>query len=129
MINEDNRRSRRSEDPLVAMHYLLESCAGRASITAMVVADERGELLADSTREGITLDLERLASLLPFLSAREEHASVIVPAEGMEPHRLLVRRFCIGGEHTVYLGVLGVPAGPTYAEALTAARGLERILS
>lgn len=127
-MDASDRRSRRDEDPMTAMRLQLEACAGRATITALVVADSGGELLAETVSAGVEFDAVRFAALLPFLAMHEQQAALMALGGAAARHRVIVRKFNTGAR-TLYLGVVGANSGEAFAEVLTAARGCERILS
>lgn len=64
MRNED-RRTRRSTDPLVALHYQLSSTRARGELDAIVVADASGVVVAGA---GSWPVCEELAAYAPLLA-------------------------------------------------------------
>lgn len=61
----DDRRRRRSSDPLVALHYQLSSARARADLDAIVVADPSGVVVAGA---GSWPVCEELAAYAPLLA-------------------------------------------------------------
>ncbi len=61
----DDRRLRRSSDPLVALHYQLSSARARADLDAIVVADPSGVVVAGA---GSWPVCEELAAYAPLLA-------------------------------------------------------------
>lgn len=86
-----NRRQRRTEVRGTALDLLLESCRKRRALRALVIADERGLLVAASTSGVDPVDV---AAVLPE------------PSRHSEVHGLRASSFRTGG-HTLYVGALG----------------------
>src|SRR5262249_48619062 len=63
--NMDDRRLRRSSDPLVALHYQLSSARARGDLDAIVVADPSGVVVAGA---GSWPVCEELAAYAPLLA-------------------------------------------------------------
>lgn len=63
------RRTKRSQDPLVALHYHLSSAKAREALDAVVVADASGVLVAGA---GSWSMCEELAAYAPFLAGAED---------------------------------------------------------
>jgi hypothetical protein len=61
----DDRRLRRSSDPLVALHYQLSSARSRGDLDAIVVADPSGVVVAGA---GSWPVCEELAAYAPLLA-------------------------------------------------------------
>jgi hypothetical protein len=61
----DDRRRRRSSDPLVALHYQLSSARARSDLDAIVVADPSGVVVAGA---GSWPVCEELAAYAPLLA-------------------------------------------------------------
>lgn len=59
------RRTRRSHDPLVALHYQLSAARRRGAVDTLVVADAAGLLVAGS---GTWASCEELAAFAPLLA-------------------------------------------------------------
>ncbi len=86
MVRENNeRRSRRSVDPLVALHYQLSSTRREGSLDTVVVADGSGVVVAGA---GSWAACEELAAFAPLI------------ASGSHPafERVSVRSVDVGGD-------------------------------
>jgi hypothetical protein len=70
----EERRRRRSEDPITALHYQLSSSRSEAGLEALVLVDESGCLVAGA---GAWPVCEELAAYAPLL-ARPEAANATV---------------------------------------------------
>lgn len=68
MDTRDDRRRRRSSDPLVALHYQLSSARSRGDLDAIVVADPSGVVVAGA---GSWPVCEELAAYAPLLADGE----------------------------------------------------------
>jgi hypothetical protein len=64
-MTQEDRRRRRSSDPLVALHYQLSSTRARGELDAIVVADASGVVVAGS---GSWPVCEELAAYAPLLA-------------------------------------------------------------
>lgn len=130
----DDRRQRRSSDPLVALHYQLSSARARNEFDAIVVADPSGVVVAGA---GSWPVCEELAAYAPLLAdgawaSMSEPVSSRVEALRREVD---VRLVSVAG-HEVLL-CTRQSRRPEGAEALDAverdlteaARGVSRILS
>jgi hypothetical protein len=70
-IPESERRTRRSNDPLVALHYQLAEVRQKANLQALVLADTSGVVVAGS---GSWPVCEELAAYAPLLDdCKREH--------------------------------------------------------
>ena len=65
MVDAADRRRRRSEDPLIALHYQLSSTRARGELDAIVVADTSGVVVAGA---GSWPVCEELAAYAPLLA-------------------------------------------------------------
>ena len=74
MSAPEERRRRRSEDPITALHYQLSSSRAEAGLEALVLVDDAGCLVAGA---GAWPVCEELAAYAPLL-ARPEVANVTV---------------------------------------------------
>lgn len=130
----DDRRLRRSADPLVALHYQLSSARTRSDFDAIVVADPSGVVVAGA---GSWPACEELAAYAPLL-ADGAWASMTEPVSSrVEALRreVDVRAISVGG-HEVLLCARQSrrPEGTEALDAVErdlneAARGVSRILS
>lgn len=105
------KRVRRSEFRSEALELLLESCRSRGGFDAMVIADERGLLVASSTAGAP--DAVALASVIPS----EEHRRSVP--------RLAAQSFGAHGQK-LYLAGIGGRSSDALADAV---RGAVRILA
>ncbi len=64
---QEDRRQKRSTDPLVALHYQLAHARARGSLEAIVVADADGVVVAGA---GSWAACEELAAFAPLLASR-----------------------------------------------------------
>jgi hypothetical protein len=74
MSAPEDRRRRRSEDPITALHYQLSSSRAEAGLEALVLVDDSGCLVAGA---GAWPVCEELAAYAPLL-ARPEAANATV---------------------------------------------------
>jgi hypothetical protein len=65
MTIKDDRRRKRSHDPLVALHYQLAHARSEGSLDAIVVADDSGVVVAGA---GAWAVCEELAAYAPLLA-------------------------------------------------------------
>ncbi len=63
------RRRKRSDDVVTALHYQLASARAEAGLEALVLVDDRGSLLASA---GAWAPCEELAAFAPLLAKPEE---------------------------------------------------------
>jgi hypothetical protein len=77
----EERRQKRSRDPLVALHYQLAHARRRGSLDAIVVADSRGVVVAGA---GSWAMCEELAAYAPLLAQAEPR--LLQPARFEEVH-------------------------------------------
>src|SRR5438105_2665681 len=77
MDRPDDRRSRRSDDPITALHYQLAHARHHARLEAMVLVDASGALVAGA---GAWPVCEELAAFAPLLARQGEHQSAHVRA-------------------------------------------------
>ncbi len=96
----DDRRLRRSSDPLVALHYQLSSTRARGDLDAIVVADPSGVVVAGA---GSWPVCEELAAYAPLL-ADGEWAQMSSPVSSrVEALRreVDVRAVAVGGQEVL----------------------------
>ena len=120
------RRTQRSSDPLVALHYQLAQSKSHSTAEAIVLADTSGVVVAGA---GSWVVCEELAAYAPLFS----NAAAGERAEGDLPERVAslraaceVREMTAGGQ-PMLLCALGKTAARTRAADL-AAEGVVRIL-
>jgi hypothetical protein len=68
-LTSEERRQRRSDDVVTALHYQLASARAEAGLDALVLVDDRGSLLASA---GAWAPCEELAAFAPLLARPEE---------------------------------------------------------
>jgi hypothetical protein len=97
MENQERRR-RRSSDPLVALHYQLSHARTLGSLDTIVVADDAGVVVAGS---GSWAACEELAALAPFLADGQRRD--VPPSSRIESLRseTLVRRLRLGSSDVI----------------------------
>lgn len=93
----DDRRRRRSSDPLVALHYQLSSARARGDLDAIVVADPSGVVVAGA---GSWPVCEELAAYAPLLADGEWTSMTTQVSSRVEALRreVDVRLVSIGGQ-------------------------------
>jgi hypothetical protein len=88
-----DRRQRRTEDVMEALHFQLDACREEAQLTAMVVADEHGMCVAASGAESTCSEL---AARLPLLGRKAgDFEGVLLGAKGGVP--VAMKRIRIDG--------------------------------
>jgi len=113
--NELERRTRRSHDPLVALHYQLSETRRRGALDTVVVADGSGVVVAGA---GSWAACEELAAFAPLIL----DGSV----RGFD--RVTVRSVKVGGDR-VLLCARGADTAQAREHAIShAAQGISRIL-
>ena len=80
MMMLEDRRRKRSADPLVALHYQLTSARKQGVLDTIVLADETGVVVAGS---GAWAACEELAAYAPLLAQGTETSERI---DAMRPH-------------------------------------------
>ncbi len=125
-MNFEERRQKRSSDPLVALHYQLATARKDASVDTLILADASGVMVAGV---GAWAACEELAAYAPLL--REDAAA-------QEPSRFAnlrteveLRTLRIDGQDVLLCArAARRRAGPALDAALErAARGVARILA
>ena len=120
------RRRRRSDDPITALHYQLSHTRSEARLDAVVLVDDSGCLVAGA---GAWPVCEELAAFAPLLADRQAalHAAVGSRLAAIEPD-VFVRPLSLDGIGALLCGRGGAGSG-TGAELITrAADGCRRIL-
>ena len=133
-MNMDDRRRRRSSDPLVALHYQLSSTRARVDLDAIVVADPSGVVVAGA---GSWPVCEELAAYAPLLAEGEWASMSSQVSSRVEALRreVDVRSVAIGSQEVLLCtrqkrraeAVEAIEAGARDLEE--AARGVSRILT
>ncbi len=118
------RRVRRTEDTPTALSYQLDACRSRSGITAMVVADEEGNLLAAS---GDRFVCEEVAGRVVIAGRRiqEFHGTLLSPEQHFD---VQMRKIEIDGAPLMVCAV-GGNAAARNAEISRGADGARRILA
>jgi hypothetical protein len=72
MTEKTERRRRRSEDPITALHYQLSAVRNETGLDALVLVDDSGCLVAGA---GAWPICEELAAYAPFIARKSERQS------------------------------------------------------
>ncbi|WP_394820662.1 hypothetical protein [Pendulispora albinea] len=130
MLQTEDRRRKRSSDPLIALHYQLSHARSDASLETLVLADPSGVVVAGAGSWAACEELAAYAPLLARIPSSEGGASF----EDGSISRILamrseveVRELTISGQN-VFLAARGQGSGTTIAMD-HAAQGISRILS
>ena len=130
MLQTEDRRRKRSSDPLIALHYQLSYARSDGSLETLVLADPSGVVVAGAGSWAACEELAAYAPLLARIPCPEMGAS----AEDGSISRILamrseveVRELTISGQN-VFLCARGQGNGTTNALD-HAAQGISRILS
>jgi hypothetical protein len=123
-VSLSDRRHRRTEDVLEALHLQLDACREDAELTAMVIADEHGMCLASS---GSLHTCSEIAARLPILSRKAGNfEGVLLGRKGPMPAAM--KRFVFEGNELYACAVGGNPDRHA-AELSRAETGVRRILT
>jgi len=125
MSHLEDRRRKRSADPLVALHYQLAYARQDGALDAIVVADTSGVVVAGA---GSWATCEELAAYAPMLAQPASQPSLSRPvASRVESLRreVGVRSTLIDGQELLVCARGGAARDASLAYAL---RGVERIL-
>ena len=119
-MRNDDRRRRRSHDPLVALHYQLSETRRQGALDTIVVADGSGVVVAGA---GSWAACEELAAFAPLI-----HGGTV---DGFE--RVTVRSVDVGGDRILLCARSSAAASDEEATAREtamkrAALGVSRIL-
>ena len=119
------RRRRRSNDPIIALHYQLAAVRNEAGLEALVLVDDAGCLVAGA---GAWPLCEELAAYAPFLANTAAARSAQVASETARLERIThVRPLSVDGMDVVLCARGGTP--PNIAPCMSrAAAGCSRIL-
>ena len=118
------RRRRRSDDPITALHYQLSQTRADAGLSAVVLVDDTGCLIAGA---GAWPTCEELAAFAPLLTSPGDVGSATVSARiaAIEPE-VFVRTLSLDGCEAVLCGKGRTDARPEVIAR--AADGCRRIL-
>lgn len=119
-IAAQERRKRRSTDPLVALHYQLAQSKSRSRVDAIVLADTSGVVVAGA---GSWVVCEELAAYAPLFSQTGDELPARVAGLRAECE---VREMTAGGQ-PMLLCAMGKGSARTQAADLASA-GIVRIL-
>ena len=119
------RRRRRSDDPITALHYQLSHTRSEARLEAVVLVDDTGCLVAGA---GAWPICEELAAFAPLLADRQSVTSAVVGGRlaAIEPE-VFVRPLSLDGCEALLCGRGGDPARADLIAR--AADGCRRILA
>lgn len=123
---EIDRRRRRSNDPLVALHYALSHARSEGELDAIVLADPSGIVVAGAGSWAVCEELAAYAPLLAYPEPASEPTSMRLDALRKEVE---VRSLDIAGQE-----VLLCARGPSCKNGVLdpavtrAAQGIDRIL-
>lgn len=120
MENQERRR-RRSSDPLVALHYQLAHARAMGSLDTIVVADDSGVVVAGS---GAWAACEELAALAPFF-VDSTHQSPRIDSLRSET---LVKRLRLGSADVIVCA-RGAKGDAARGAMERASEGVSRILA
>lgn len=98
--SSEERRRRRSADPLVALHYQLTSTRARGELDAIVVADASGVVVAGSGSWPVCEELAAYAPLLADGGWASMSSSVSSRVESLRKD-VEVRSLLIGGQEVL----------------------------
>ncbi len=132
-MKHDERRRRRSEDPLVALHYQLAETRARGEIDTIVVADASGVVVAGAGSWPVCEELAAYAPLLAEGSWAMMTATVSSRVESLRKD-VEVRALSVGGQEVLLCArrhrhSAGSPSGDGVQRDLDqAAAGISRIL-
>jgi hypothetical protein len=123
----DDRRRRRSTDPLVALHYQLSSARTAGDLDAIVVADPSGVVVAGA---GSWPVCEELAAYAPLLADGEWSSLSTQVSSRVEAlrHEVDVRTVSIGGQDVLLCTRTRSRSTSTTHFVDQAAAGISRIL-
>jgi len=124
----DERRRRRSSDPLVALHYQLSSARSAGDLDAIVVADPSGVVVAGA---GSWPVCEELAAYAPLLADGEWSSLSTTVSSRVEALRreVDVRTVSIAGQDVLLCTRQKRRDPGAVAHVDNAARGITRILT
>jgi hypothetical protein len=95
---QEDRRRRRSSDPLVALHYQLSHARALGSLDTIVIADDSGVVVAGS---GAWAACEELAAYAPFLDVAVENTESHSPRVRSLKAETIVKRLSIGSSTVI----------------------------
>jgi hypothetical protein len=96
-MTQEDRRRRRSSDPLVALHYQLSSTRARGELDAIVVADASGVVVAGAGSWPVCEELAAYAPLLADGSWAQMSDNVSSRVESLRKD-VEIRSISVGGQ-------------------------------
>lgn len=126
MPQKIERRKQRSTDPIIALHYQLQTVRAEASLDALVLVDDAGCLVAGA---GAWPVCEELAAFAPFLADGTSVRNRDVASQAAELARHThVQPMCVDGLDVV-LCAKGGSGSNLASQVSRAADGCRRILT
>ncbi len=123
MSAPEDRRLRRSEDPITALHYQLSTSRAEAGLEALVLVDDSGCLVAGA---GAWPVCEELAAYAPLLARPEVANATVGTRLAALSGEVLVHAVAVDGVEVLLCGRGGQGGrAETFARAL---EGCQRIL-
>ncbi len=126
MKDNTERRKRRSEDPIIALHYQLSALRSETGLDAVVLVDDAGCLVAGA---GAWPTCEELAAYAPFIVHKESACTPEVAGRAAEIARDTTIRSLVVDGVEIMLCARGLPANDVTPSMLRAEAGCRRILS
>jgi len=125
MTHLEDRRRKRSLDPLVALHYKLAYARKNGSLDAIVVADSSGVVVAGA---GSWASCEELAAYAPLIARASDDEMSLPVASRVESMRsqVGVRTMVIDGQEVLVCARGGAARDASLEDA---AQGVVRILA
>jgi hypothetical protein len=123
----DDRRLRRSSDPLVALHYQLSSARARGDLDAIVVADPSGVVVAGAGSWPVCEELAAYAPLLADGTWATMTSDVSSRVETLR-REVDVRLVPVGGQEVLLCARQKRRSDASVASVADAAAGVRRIL-
>lgn len=129
MDTQNDRRRRRSSDPLIALHYQLSSTRARGDLDAIVVADPSGVVVAGAGSWPVCEELAAYAPLLADGAWGQASTQVSSRVEALR-REVDVRLVSIGDQEVLLCArPKRSDAETTNSSLAEAARGISRILT
>jgi hypothetical protein len=124
MTSPEERRKKRSHDPLVALHYQLSIARTEGDLETIVLADHAGTVVAGA---GAWAACEEIAAYAPLLSQKDDDGAPSRIAELRS--EVEVRSLRISGQDVLLCSRRTRSAAPPREDAISrAAEGISRIL-
>jgi hypothetical protein len=123
MTSPEERRKKRSHDPLVALHYQLSTARTEGDLETIVLADHAGTVVAGA---GAWAACEEIAAYAPLFSQNEDTGDSRIAELRSEVE---VRSLRISGQDVLLCSRRTRSAAPPREDAISrAAEGISRIL-